>query len=275
VVGTTDLALGGATTDVPVVVGGADTPLALLAAGTSAGMQVNLGSGAQLLRPGRVPAPVADARVHCYAAADEGWYAMAALQNAGLAWSWVCGVLGFSWPEFLAGASSAPPGAGGVAFVPYLTGERGGVAGPQARGSWSGLSADTTRADLARAALEGVVFAVAAAADLLDAVPPDGPVVVTGGGGRDAGVQQLLADVLRRPVQHVQVRSASAAGAAVLAARGTGTHLVPQRALGPLVEPGAPSALAGARDRWAAVAARNPADAGTVGQDPGLERARR
>jgi xylulokinase len=252
VAGTAELLVGRCRTEVPVVVGGADTPLALLAAGTRAGLQVNLGSGAQLLHPGARPEPVADPLVHSYAAADEGWYGMAALQNAGLAWSWVGAVLGLSWPAFLAEAAGAAPGAGGVVFVPWLTGERGGVAAPEARGSWSGLSADTTRGDLARAALEGVAFGVAAAAALLEAAAPGEPVVLTGGGARDAAVQQLLADVLGRPVQHVRVRSASAAGAAVLAARGAGLELVPQRSPGPVVQPRADPALAAARDRWAA-----------------------
>jgi xylulokinase len=248
VVGTADLPVG----TVPVVVGGADTPLALLAAGTRSGVQVNLGSGAQLLRPGVVPRAVSGALVHRYAGVDGGWYAMAALQNAGLAWTWVCTVLGLTWPAFLAAATAAPPGAGGVVFEPFLTGERGGVAEPSARGSWSGLSADTTRADLARAALEGVVFAVAAALDLLGVPVRGETVVLTGGGARDAAVQRLLADVLGRPVQHVQVRSASAAGAAVLGARGVGLELVPQRRPGPLVEPRGLPALDAARDRWSA-----------------------
>jgi xylulokinase len=256
VVGTADLPVGA----VPVVVGGADTPLALLAAGTRSGVQVNLGSGAQLLRPGLAPRAVSDAvpdvvpdvLVHRYAGADGGWYAMVALQNAGSAWTWVCTVLGLTWPAFLAAATAAPPGAGGVVFEPFLTGERGGVAGPSARGSWSGLSADTTRADLARAALEGVVFAVAAGLDLLGGPGPGEMVVVTGGGARDAVVQQLLADVLGRPVQYVQVRSASAAGAAVLAARGVGLEIVPQRRPGPVVEPREVPALGAARGRWSA-----------------------
>jgi xylulokinase len=247
VVGTTGL-LGG---DVPVVVGGADTPLALLAAGTGTGVQVNLGSGAQLLRPRVVPAPAADPVVHCYADAEDGWYAMAALQNAGTAWDWVRGVLGLDWAGFTGSLTASSLGAGGVSFAPFLTGERGGVAGPGARGSWTGLSADTTRADLARAALEGVACAVAAGLDLLG--PADaGLVVLTGGGAREPAVQQLLADVLGRPVQHVQVRSASAAGAAVLAGRGLGRELVPQRVGDPVVEPRQPAEAAAVRERWAA-----------------------
>lgn len=243
--------------EAPVVVGGADTPLALLATGTASGLQVNLGTGAQLLRSGAAPHPVPEPVVHAYATAeDSGWYAMAALQNAGLAWSWVRSVLGMDWAELLATLDTVAPGCGGVVFRPFLTGERRGVAGPDDRGGWTGLHAGTTRAELARAALEGVAFAVAAAADLLD-LPDDGdPVVLTGGGGRTRGVQQLLADSLGRGVQHVAVRSSSATGAAVLAARGVGLELVPQRAAGPLVAPRPAgihaAALTDARARWAA-----------------------
>ena len=249
VVGEADLPGG----PVPVVVGGADTPLAVLAAGTRTGVQVNLGSGAQLIRPGVSPAPTADPLVHCFADAEGGWYAMAALQNAGTAWAWVQAVLGLDWAGLAGSLTTSASGAGGVAFVPFLTGERGGVAGPDARGGWSGLSADTTRADLARAALEGVACAVAAALELLGPAAGE-PVVLTGGGAREAGVQQLLADVLDRPVQHVQVRSASAAGAAVLAARGLGLDLVPAGARGPVVEPRRPAELAAVRERWSAAA---------------------
>jgi xylulokinase len=247
VVGTAELPVGA----VPVVVGGADTPLALLAAGTREGVQVNLGSGAQLLRPGVRPAAAADPVVHCYADAEDGWYSMAALQNAGTAWDWVQQVLGLDWTAFAGSLRSSPPGAGGVSFAPFLTGERGGVAGPDARGGWSGLSADTTRADLARAALEGVACAVAAALDLLGGGTGE-LVALTGGGAREPAVQELLADALDRPVQHVQVRSASAAGAAVLAARGVGVELVPQRVVGPVVEPRRAAEAAAVRERWTA-----------------------
>jgi xylulokinase len=212
--------------EVPVVVGGADTPLALLASGVTDGLLVNLGTGAQVLRPGARPAPAEDPPVHSYADTAGGWYAMAALQNGGSAWSWVRGVLGLSWPELFAAAEAAPAGAGGVVFRPFLTGERGGVAGPGERGSWAGLGPGTTRADLARAAVEGVVAAVAAAAALLPGTD-DGDVVLTGGGGRSPLVRQLLADALRRPVRHLPMRSASAIGAALLAARGAGIDVVP------------------------------------------------
>ncbi|MGY1693395.1 MULTISPECIES: FGGY family carbohydrate kinase [unclassified Geodermatophilus] len=226
--------LGGA--EVPVVVGGADTPLAMLAAGSGGALQVNLGTGAQVLRPGWTPVPADDPPVHGYADTGDGWYAMAALQNGGSAWTWVAGVLGVAPAELFDLAATARPGAGGAVFRPFLTGERGGVAGPDDRAGWTGLSAGTTRADLARAAVEGVLSAVAAAAGLLGGAPR-GPVVLTGGGGRVPLVRQLLADSLDRPVVYLPLRSASAVGAAVLAGRGVGRPVEPQRTPSPPVTP--------------------------------------
>ncbi|WP_051515760.1 FGGY-family carbohydrate kinase [Candidatus Blastococcus massiliensis] len=65
-------------------------------------------------------------------------------------------------------------------------------------------------------------------------------------------MQQTLADVLGRPVRHLRLRSASAVGAAVLAARGVGVDVVPPRRPGPLVEPRADARLDEAQRRWAA-----------------------
>ncbi len=221
---------------VPVTVGGADTALALLATGTT-GLQVNLGTGAQVLRPIGEPVPADDPPVHCFAGAAGGWYAMAALQNGGSAWQWVCGVLGLTWAELFEAAASVPPGAGGAVFTPFLAGERGGIAGPEDRAGWHGLHPGTTRADLARAAVEGVAAAVAAGVGLLGGPGDREPVVLTGGGARTAVVQQVMADALGHPVRHLQLRSASASGAAMLAGRGTGLDVVPRREMGPVVEP--------------------------------------
>jgi xylulokinase len=248
VVGTARLPVG----DVPVVVGGADTPLALLASGTTAGVQVNLGTGAQLLRPGWQPRGVEKPVVHGYADVSGGWYAMAALQNGGSAWAWAGGVLGLTEEEFFAAAASVRPGAGGVVFRPFLTGERGGVAGPDDRGSWTGLNDGTTRADLARAAVEGVGFAIAAAFGLLGPTDQGTPVVLSGGGARTPVVQQLLADLLGRPVHHLPLRSASAVGAAQLAGQGIGREVVPRRPEGELRDPRPSAELREAASRWAA-----------------------
>jgi len=60
--------------------------------------------------------------------------------------------------ELLAAADSAPPGAGGVLFAPWLNGERTPVDDHLVRGGWFNIGMDTTRAHLARATLEGVAL---------------------------------------------------------------------------------------------------------------------
>jgi xylulokinase len=227
----------GAPSDVPVVAGAGDTPAALLAAGPAAGVQVNLGTGAQVLLPGAAAAAAADPVSHLYGDTDGGWYAMAAVQNAGLAVEWARRLLGMEWPELLA-VLQRPGAGGGVTFLPFLTGERGGLAQPGSRAAWLGLEHGTTREDLARAAVHAMVFAVRRAVELLPAgTAVDDVVRLTGGGSRAPVVQQLLADVLGVAVQRVEVRSASATGAAVLAARGLGAVLAPHREQGPVVVP--------------------------------------
>jgi xylulokinase len=99
--------------------------------------------------------------------------------------------------------------------------------------------------------VEGVLFAVAAAAGLLPG-RGEGPVLVTGGGTRAAVVLQLLADVLGRPVRRLPLRSASAVGAAMLAARGAGMDVLPAAPPEPPVEPRPGAPMAAAAERWAA-----------------------
>jgi xylulokinase len=216
--------------DVPVVAGGADTACALAALRTvvTAGawnetLVVNVGTGVQILRPGVEAAPRPDPVTHLYADTDGGWYEMLAIQNGGLALSWVQEVLGLGWSDLVAVARQAHPGAGGATFMPFLTGERGGVARQASSASWTGLTAATGRAEMGRAAFEGLAFSIRRGIELLGGAR--GPVLLSGGGARDTWLRQLIADVIGVPMGYLELRSASAVGAAVLAARGVGVGL--------------------------------------------------
>jgi gluconokinase len=84
----------------------------------------------------------------------------------------------------------------------------------------TGLTFETTPADLRRAALEGVAFRFAAIAELL---PEIEAVVASGGGLRnDPAWIQIMADALGRPVTESAVEEASLRGAAVAAVERTG-----------------------------------------------------
>jgi xylulokinase len=234
---------------VPVAAGAADTAAALLATGLAdpAEVQLSVGTGGQIVRPVARPAPAAAPRTHLYRAATPGrWYAMAAVQNAGLALDWVRRTLRAGWPELYAAARAGPPGALGVTFVPHLSGERTPVLRSDARGAWAGLGLAADRATLLQAAVEGVAFALRHALEALPG-PRPGRLRLAGGGALDPRFRAVLADVLGAELAPVEVRSASALGAALLAA---GAARLPPPAV-PLAagEPVAPSARSAAYDQ--------------------------
>jgi xylulokinase len=102
---------------------------------------------------------------------------------------------------------------------------------------------------MARAALEGLAFTIRRGIEVLGGDP--GPVLLCGGGSREPWLRQLIADVIGLPMRHVQLRSASAVGAAMLAARGVGARLTVPGIVTDLV-PSADDALESAYERWLA-----------------------
>jgi xylulokinase len=104
-------------------------------------------------------------------------------------------------------------------FLPYLAGERTPYLDPRLTAAWAGLHARHGRAELLRAALEGSAFALREAWDaVLDAGHDADVLVLAGGGTADPRWQQLLADVLARPLARTPHGAGSARGAALSAA---------------------------------------------------------
>jgi xylulokinase len=210
--------------ELPVAAGAADTAAAMLGGGLLRPglVQLTVGTGGQIVAPKSAPEPDPHRRTHLYrAATPDLWYSMAAIQNAGLALEWARNTLGVSWHDVYEEAFAVPPGAGGVVFLPYLSGERTPRFDPDARGAWVGLGLDHGRGHLLRAALEGVAFALR---EGLEALEEAGTVVpelrLAGGGTAEKPWQQLLADVLGRPLRVLPgavAAVASARGAALLA----------------------------------------------------------
>ena len=207
---------------IPVATGAADAAAALLGAGVRAGQaQLSVGTGGQITI--LLAAPVLDAsrRTHLYRAADHdtqrNWYAMAAIQNAGLAIDWALRVLGATPEDAARAVHSSPPGAHGVCFHPYLTGERTPHLDSGLRGNWSGLHERVTRSDVIRSVYEGVAFALR---DGLDALRAAGHIIDTlllaGGGTLENWWRQLLADGLAVPLLPLDSFDASVRGAGLL-----------------------------------------------------------
>jgi xylulokinase len=118
-------------------------------------------------------------------------------------------------------AAQSPPGSNGVIFTPWLYGERTPVEDHFIRGGFHNLALGCDRADLVRAAFEGVALN---ARWLLGAVErfagrPLDPIRFIGGGARSAIWSQIFADVLGRTIEQVaDPVNANARGAALLAA---------------------------------------------------------
>ncbi|MBO0980036.1 xylulokinase [Microbacterium sp. SD291] len=129
-------------------------------------------------------------------------------------------LLGVSLDGFSDLALEAAPGAGGLSLLPYFEGERTPNL-PDATATLSGMTlASTTRANLARAAVEGMLRGLGAGLDALRALGiPLERALLIGGGAQSEAVRRIAPDVLGLPVEVPEIAEYVALGAARQAAR--------------------------------------------------------
>jgi xylulokinase len=148
-------------------------------------------------------------------------YVFGGFQTAGASIEWFRGLFGAEVPHarLIAEAAAVPAGCHGVTFLPDLRGRVSPVPDPDARGAWFGLSADTDRATLYRAVLEGLAFEARLTVDdllALPGLPPFERVVAIGGNTRNPLLVQIRASVYQRPIAAAEMAEATALGAALL-----------------------------------------------------------
>ncbi|MBM7085636.1 xylulokinase [Micromonospora humidisoli] len=216
----------------PAEVVGETAAGALLSAGTGDTMGGALGVG---LRPGDVvvslgtsgcvyglgDVPTADASglVAGYADATGRFLPLVCTLNAARVLVAVADLLGRSLAELDDLALAAHPGAGGLTLLPYLDGERTPNL-PDARGVLAGLTrANASAANLARAAVEGMLGGIADALHALRAqeVPID-RVLLIGGAARSRAVRAVAPALFGAPVSVPRPAEYVALGAARQAA---------------------------------------------------------
>ncbi|MCF1598001.1 FGGY-family carbohydrate kinase [Streptomyces muensis] len=136
---------------------------------------------------------------------------------------WVLSTTGVHHDEVDALLAETPPGANGVRVLPYFapSGERAPFVEPRLRAELTGVSLESTKADLIRATCEGIGFA---ARHCLEAAGLTGTLAVCGGGTRSPAWMRLLADVLGRPLR-VMEGEVGARGAVLAAAERYGQAL--------------------------------------------------
>ncbi|KUO02410.1 FGGY-family carbohydrate kinase [Streptomyces caeruleatus] len=136
---------------------------------------------------------------------------------------WVLSTTGVRHDQVDELLAETPPGAHGVGVLPYFapSGERAPFVEPRLRAELTGVSLESTKADLIRATCEGIGFA---ARHCLEAAGLTGSLAVCGGGTRSPAWMRLLADVLGRPLRVVE-GEVGARGAVLAAAERYGVAL--------------------------------------------------
>ncbi|MBX3414303.1 MAG: FGGY-family carbohydrate kinase [Pirellulales bacterium] len=127
---------------------------------------------------------------------------------------------GDRYAEFERLASSAPPGCEGLVFLPWLGGSGPPTSDSTARGGFMNWSLRTTRAQAARAVLEGIAYNLRWALEAVERfIGKRQPQLrFIGGGAQSALWCQILADVLDRPIVQVAEPNQSIARGAALSA---------------------------------------------------------
>lgn len=144
-----------------------------------------------------------------------------ATNEGGNVLDWIRHLLGVD-PQALSAALLDPaPAEHGLTVLPFWAGERAPGWAGDVDATVTGIRADTTTLDIARAALEGVTYRWAQIAALLQPTLGASPLIVASGGAlrHVPGWTQLVADALNLPVAVSAESEATSRGAALLALR--------------------------------------------------------
>jgi xylulokinase len=165
------------------------------------------------------------------------WHVMGVVLAAGGSFQWFRNELGKaevalartsgSDPYFLLTdeAATVSPGAEGLFFLPYLTGERSPHFDPDAKGAWIGLTVRHGRAHMIRALLEGATFAMRDSLELIrDMGVTINQVRLSGGGARNPLWRQIQADIYGCHAHTLNSTEGPAFGVALLALVGIGAY---------------------------------------------------
>ena len=207
--------------DIPVAAGTGDNMAGALALGLTPGeVAFSVGTSGTVYTVSDTPAEDPTGAVAGFADATGRYLPLVCTLNAARVTDAVGRLLGVPAPVLADTALAADPGAGGLVLLPYLDGERT----PDRRGATGvlrGIRSDVSRAQLARAAFEGVVCGLLDGFDALRrACPAAGSsrAYLVGGGARSPAYRRVLADLSGMPVVVPDAIEHVATGACIQAA---------------------------------------------------------
>lgn len=222
----------------PVLAGTTDTPAAMLGMGIASAGQafVSHGTGCNIGLCATDPSP--NRHLVCIPHALPGrWMLDAVMTSSGASMKWFVNTLcahdrdtalrdgADPYQVATADVASREPGSGGLLFLPYLMGEQAPIWDADARATFVGISADTTRGDMLRALMEGVAFGIRQNLQVFEEAGWQvADIRVQGGAARNAAWNQIISDVTRRTVLVPPASAGAPIGDALLVGLATGIY---------------------------------------------------
>ena len=228
----------GLTDHVAVAAGAGDNAAAAVGTGTvgEGRCNISLGTSGTIFISSKNFRVDSNNALHAFAHADGTYHLMGCMLSAASCNKWWMEEI-LQTKEFAKEqADITKLGENHVYFLPYLMGERSPHNNPKARGTFIGMTMDTTRADMTQAVLEGVAFAIR---DSFEVAKSLGMKItetkICGGGAKSPLWRKMIANILNIRVCVLDKEEGPSLGAAMLAAVGTGAYETVEAAAGQIV----------------------------------------
>ena len=230
----------GLSSDVKVCAGAGDNAAAAIGTGTvgEGACNISLGTSGTIFISSEKFGVDPHNALHAFAHADGHYHLMGCMLSAASCNKWLMEDI-FRTGDYAAEQAPITPeklGNNHVYFLPYLMGERSPINDTDARGTFVGMTMDTTRSDLTQAVLEGVAFAIR---DSLEVARSLGISIrrsmLCGGGAKSPLWRTILANVLNIQLEVPASEQGPGMGGAMLAMVACGAYPTVEAACARLV----------------------------------------
>ncbi len=215
--------------DVKVAAGAGDNAAAAVGTGVvgEGGCNISLGTSGTIFISSKQFAVDEHNALHAFAHADGGWHLMGCMLSAASCNRWLLEEILHTDDHAAeqAAISEEKLGQNEVFFLPYLMGERSPINDVDARGTFIGMTMNTSRADLVQAVLEGVAFAIRDSFEVAKSLDIQiDSSRICGGGAKSALWKRIMANVLGIRLECVASEQGPGLGGAMLAMVACGAY---------------------------------------------------
>ena len=215
--------------NVKVCAGAGDNAAAAVGTGVvgDGGCNISLGTSGTVFISSKQFGVDPNNALHAFAHADGGYHLMGCMLSAASCNKWLMDDIlrTKDYAGEQAPITDEKLGTNHVYFLPYLMGERSPINDTNARGTFIGMSMDTSRADMTQAVLEGVAFAIRDSVEVAKSLGiPLTSSMLCGGGAKSPLWRRILANVLNMPLTIPASEQGPGMGGAMLAMVACGAY---------------------------------------------------